>query len=462
MPNILITYCHGYHSKEHNKGTIALMISTIESLRQQIPDAKFTTLDQFSEDFAREHDIEVVRHKAFSNKSYSLGTLMLSSLNLVQAGIWRMTNKHFRIFSQLLVNNRNMKAYIDADVIIHMGMDLYSDDFGPIEVTENSKEILTCTLLKKRVIIWAESPGPFKSRLTSWLVRMALKGTTLITVREDLSMANLNNLKISGPPIYLTADPAFLLNPASKERAEEIFHQIGLNSDDNTYVIGLTLSWSLMMLKARNSKYLIFMRSVYRIMRELLPEAFFAVIKRSLSKAGIDSSSHLNTDVMVQVVNYLTDDLKATVVLIPHDTTPGMDDSLLARDVARKVNSGNRVKVMGGDNSPAETKAVIGQCDLFIGSKMHANIGALSMHVPTVAIQYSHKFFGIMKSLGLEEYVCDKFSLERVKLTVDRAWTNREKIASELPAKMDKIRFLAAQNARLVADLLNSHPTGPV
>ena len=38
---------------------------------------------------------------------------------------------------------------------------------------------------------------------------------------------------------------------------------------------------------------------------------------------------------------------------------------------------------------------------------MHANIAATSMCVPTLAIAYSHKFYGIMKMLQLDEYVMD-------------------------------------------------------
>ena len=47
-------------------------------------------------------------------------------------------------------------------------------------------------------------------------------------------------------------------------------------------------------------------------------------------------------------------------------------------------------------------KAVIGQCDFFIGSRMHACIAALSQGVPCVGVAYSMKFAGVFDTVGME------------------------------------------------------------
>lgn len=115
-----------------------------------------------------------------------------------------------------------------------------------------------------------------------------------------------------------------------------------------------------------------------------------------------------------------------------------------------------------GDYSAPELKAVIGKCDLFIGGKMHANIAATSMHVPTVGMQYGHKFYGIMRLLGQEQYVCNKFTVEELKSKVDRAWADRERIRGELAAKTDILKKYAFYNAKLVEDLLHSNRVSSV
>jgi len=74
------------------------------------------------------------------------------------------------------VSNRLLKVYVDADIIIDLSMDHYSDDFGIVAVDEQSKDMLTGLFLKKPVIIWAQSIGPFREKLTKWLVNILLKG----------------------------------------------------------------------------------------------------------------------------------------------------------------------------------------------------------------------------------------------------------------------------------------------
>jgi polysaccharide pyruvyl transferase WcaK-like protein len=54
-----------------------------------------------------------------------------------------------------------------------------------------------------------------------------------------------------------------------------------------------------------------------------------------------------------------------------------------------------------------QTKSLIGQCDLFIGARMHACVAAVSQCVPTVALAYSQKFKGVMDLVGSGVRVLD-------------------------------------------------------
>ena len=60
----------------------------------------------------------------------------------------------------------------------------------------------------------------------------------------------------------------------------------------------------------------------------------------------------------------------------------------------------------------SEIKGIIGSCDFFIGSRMHACIAALSQGIPTVGIAYSHKFIGVFDSIGSGETVIDARALD--------------------------------------------------
>ncbi|MDD6644497.1 MAG: polysaccharide pyruvyl transferase family protein [Oscillospiraceae bacterium] len=54
---------------------------------------------------------------------------------------------------------------------------------------------------------------------------------------------------------------------------------------------------------------------------------------------------------------------------------------------------------------PVEAKNVIAQMDVFIGSRMHATIGAFSSGVATIPVAYSRKFSGLYRSLGYDNVV---------------------------------------------------------
>ncbi|GAI33439.1 unnamed protein product, partial [marine sediment metagenome] len=107
---------------------------------------------------------------------------------------------------------------------------------------------------------------------------------------------------------------------------------------------------------------------------------------------------------MAQVVDYLVSRLDAKVILVPEviGPTEASDDRVIGALVLDKVEHKDRALSITNEYGPEELRGLIGQCDLFIGARMHANIAAFSMHIPTIAIAYSYKFHGIMKMLGQE------------------------------------------------------------
>ena len=89
---------------------------------------------------------------------------------------------------------------------------------------------------------------------------------------------------------------------------------------------------------------------------------------------------------------------------------------------------------------------------------MHANIAATSMCVPTLAIAYSHKSYGIMRILGMEKYVLDFRTMTFGEMTfgIDDLWRDREKIKVELRSNVEIIKHRALQNGKLVKNLIDS------
>jgi colanic acid/amylovoran biosynthesis protein len=95
-------------------------------------------------------------------------------------------------------------------------------------------------------------------------------------------------------------------------------------------------------------------------------------------------------------------------------------------------------------NSPKLIRSAYGFMDIFLGTRMHSNIFAISQGVPTLAIAYLYKTTGIMQDLGLNEWTVDIKGLDAESLTymLIRLWNSRykvkQKIEENLPLLIEK------------------------
>jgi polysaccharide pyruvyl transferase WcaK-like protein len=112
-----------------------------------------------------------------------------------------------------------------------------------------------------------------------------------------------------------------------------------------------------------------------------------------------------------------------------------------------------RIFPVRGQYNHNEIKYIIGLCDFFIGSRMHACIAALSQFVPAVGLAYSKKFRGVFHSIGVEQCVADAYTCpsEEVLSTIKMAFEAREQIRAHLkkviPQKQKNIlNMFASEN----------------
>ena len=118
---------------------------------------------------------------------------------------------------------------------------------------------------------------------------------------------------------------------------------------------------------------------------------------------------------------------------------------------------------MNSDYSAQELKGVIGKCEFFVGSRMHACIAALSQGIPTATIGWSHKYDGIMSRLGQDKLVlnltkngCDEI-LDRLRV----AFNEREDTSRSLSAASALEKASAQSGATIIVEVArHSSPSG--
>ena len=112
------------------------------------------------------------------------------------------------------------------------------------------------------------------------------------------------------------------------------------------------------------------------------------------------------------VKDFMVKELKKRLcvfVFIPQVTVSTGDDTVIAEEIKNRLPEKyqNKFIIKRDDWSPSEIKSLIANMDYFVGTRMHSNIFATSMCVPTTAIAYEKKTNGIMETVGLENYIIE-------------------------------------------------------
>jgi len=423
MTKILIVSNPGFH----NKGDAAIVLGALKTLRSSVENAEISLSSSHLEFESTRCDAKLVnaidpssKDKKFIVRAYrffisylqhiSLATLYtVFGLNVIPGGV---------------IKREILEEYYNSDLIIAALDDSFTTLYGPGAFNHNFCCIFLAKLLKKPVVLYAGSIGPFKNKFYDLAGRYIINKVDLITLREEISLEYLNKIGINKPPMHVTADLAFALHPSAPERAMEILAFEGISKTDGP-LIGISLSrviskWAFPNLNDAEDKYQKYI------------------------------------DLMAQMVDHVIREFSATIVFIPQVIGPTKEneDRDTARDIYQLTKNKDKIKLIENEYSPEELRSVTGKFDLFIGARTHAIISAALMCIPFVAIEYeSHKTRGIIgKMLNCEEFVYDIRTLDLDTLTskIDDVWLNRVEIKDELAIKIECMEERALKNGELV------------
>ena len=162
---------------------------------------------------------------------------------------------------------------------------------------------------------------------------------------------------------------------------------------------------------------------------------------------------------IIKLIDFLIVQKDSDVLLVPHvfgkqAESDSIASCLIYDELKDKFD--NRLYCVRGHYDQNEIKYIIGFCDFFIGSRMHACVAALSQSIPAVGIAYSKKFIGVFQSIGAEHLVADprELTIEEILSAVDKAFIERQAIKSRLADKIPGVR-------KEVLSVLNECPSLP-
>ncbi|MFC4811407.1 polysaccharide pyruvyl transferase family protein [Paenibacillus sp. GCM10023250] len=381
------------HSSK-NKGDAGILLSMIDSLKKNNPGCEIRIKSRFPEVDKNAYDIPV--SACIHNVSVSPN---ISKLQKVRNA--------FKLVSMIRgpKNNKDDPDYLWADVVVSCGGGFLLSHGFSVALLQHLAQIKAAIDLGKPVIIYSQSIGPFYNKFMQNVTRDILNKVTKIYIRETVSQSWLQKIGCNENLIEVVPDSAFCMMEEESKTINKLLAKI--KSQHKGPLIGVTVrDWNFPELKDKDEQRKSYVNSI-----------------RAL-------------------INFLTAKIDAKLIFMPQvlGPNPFNDDRIISREILAGINP-KQAELLDLDLSPRELKYFYSKMDMFVGTRMHSNIFALSSNIPTVAINYEHKTRGIMNMLGLNEYVIEINTIKPDELMAvsDKCWKNKAEIKRHLESKIPQI-----------------------
>ncbi len=402
-----------------NNGVNALTAGCMKLFLENFRNVQFSIVDFAKNNHSKNIKIDMVNHtvplKALKLR-FTTSFLKNNIFSvLLFAMLWNFFNR-IGIPLKFLLRNSILKEVIESDLCISIsGGDSFSDIYGMHRFYCVTLPLLLPLLCDKKLVLMPQTYGPFNRRMAKLLSKYILSRSKLVYARDYTSLEELKkhlNKKKLPENFRFCYDVAFAINSEkplhyknlnifSRKGRSEVF--VGLNISGLLYRGGYT----------KNNMF------------------------------GLKSSYQ---EIIDGCINTLLAKPECNILLIPHvfgDSNHFESDVSACRKVFAEYSpkANNRIQIVQGHFDAFEIKYIIGQCDFFIGSRMHACIAALSQGIPAVGIAYSKKFIGLYETLSCEDLVTNAYAkdVDSIIGTVNNAYNNLEVHAEQLKSNIIKI-----------------------
>lgn len=397
----------GVSLDSENMGVQALAHGAIKLVKKSIEDCELIIIDYGA--IPKEYSIwtenEIVQAKLL-NLKFSKNVFLKNNVAflLILALLSKIFPSAMRKY--ILKFNKYLKEIYQLKYALAIsGGDSFSDIYGIkrlLYVSFPQLIIITCGI---PLIQLPQTIGPFKNKFSKKIANFILRRSRNIFVRDDASRELA--LKLSGheSQVQFCYDIGFILDAKKPKSLPESIEPKKENFRGT--LIGLNISG------------LLYMGGYKR------DNAFGLKINYP--------------EFIPKLIDYLIEEQKCNLLLIPHvfgQSDQSESDWVVCSKVffEKRKQFGNRIDFASGKYDQNEIKFIIGKCGFFIGSRMHSCIAALSQNVPTIAISYSRKFFGVFESLDLQELVIDPRVAEEEQILerIQKAISERSKLKEKI------------------------------
>ena len=403
-----------------NAGDAALTQVAIDELRKEFPESQIILVMNDPQSHLGE-ELAVLSFLTWVNLPGfrpAVRFAWLAILCMIPALTLRIFGKAiFLPFSKDI--RKTIETIINSDMVVGTpGGYFYSYGKGR-NLMYLSFTLFVAILAGKPLYLLPQSFGPMKYARERWMTRWLLSRARIVMARESVSLDYLETLDVNTSSCYLLPDMAFAFRGAPPSRGEDWIKAQGLDPHIDRPLLGMT------------------------------------VIDWGAQYQGFSSQNQYE-NAITAVIRHFVDQYHGKVILFPQSWGPSAaeDDRLPAQRIANLViELGESVMVVDQPLPPQVLKSTFGQMDLFIGTRMHSNIFAMTENVPFIAIGYLHKTLGIARTASLEDWVVNIQQVDKNQLNakLDQLWIERDHIHSQLIKMMPEMSEKVHKAGLLIA-----------
>ncbi|MFD6565191.1 polysaccharide pyruvyl transferase family protein [Micromonospora profundi] len=260
------------------------------------------------------------------------------------------------------------------------------------------------------LITYAVGVGPLSDSVDTGMVRETLASAVQVTVRDQESRMVLEEAGLLNP-ITVTADPAFLLQPADFPAhllAEE----------------GVPVGKPLVGISVREPG-------------------------RAAERLDVDGYHRL----LAQIGDFLVHRIDAHVLFVPMER----DDIRHSHGVLSHMVAAERGRILHGTYSPEQVLGLMRHFDLAVGMRLHFLIFAAMVGTPFLPLPYAGKVFDLAQRLGVPALRGVEREVEGPLLAeVDRLWDEREERAEATARRVAEVCEQAQGTSEVTRGVLES------
>jgi polysaccharide pyruvyl transferase WcaK-like protein len=314
-----------------------------------------------------------------------------------------------------------VRAFASADLFVFGGgVPFYDDAAHSLAI---AVLVTLARILSVPCALWAVSSQKIRSIWTKLILRYLLSWVSVTTCRDQHTVELLREHGAGVKGLHIVADPAFTLRSNDEGYALRLLDRAGWKSGQSRPLVALTP----------------------RLLRTEDGEAHTHYLPKTTEQYQKE------VDTFAAVLDWLWEN-GFQPIFVPMNSFAPDNDRAAARDVMMKARHGTQALLVDEEIFPRDAENVYRRCSAAFVARVHGSVTAFLGRCPVMMYAFDLKHGGIMKQMGLSEYVFEpeRHMPEDAVGRMSKLLRSRE----EIIAGMEKRNEDLVKQARVPRDLV--------